>query len=370
MRVRVLVSVLGIALVAIPLGAAELGPALREALEARGLDPATVVDPLGVTPEMAEWARAVTRGNCSQLARLHRLQVALFDPGQFPFEYDRSLNLTAAEAFHQRRGNCLAFTVLFVALGRSVGVPVQLYRAERVLRVAREEDLVVLNRHVVAGLPLAAAIKVFDFQVDSEIAYGHFEPLPDRSASAMYHTNIGVRLLRDGDLDPARRHLEIATLLDPALASAWVNLGVARRRGGDVEGAMSAYAQALVAEPGNASALTNIASIHRAAGREGEARAALAAAAQEGSTAFSLVSLADIQLARGELDDARRSLLRARRSGGAFPEVYEGLARWAELDGRLDKAQEFRQRAAELRQGQGLPATEPKTIVAAKGATR
>src|SRR6187399_815490 len=90
-------------------------------VEALGLPVEAVIDPFEVTPEMTAFAREATRFAPSPLDKLEALQRALVDPS-FGFAYDKDATLTAAEVFALRRGNCLAFTALFVGLARSVGI--------------------------------------------------------------------------------------------------------------------------------------------------------------------------------------------------------------------------------------------------------
>ncbi len=322
----------------------------RSEVRARGLDPEEVVYPFAATPEMASWARAVTSQASGELGTLRRLQQVLFDPGQFDFTYDENINLTAEQAFAERRGNCLSFTSLFVALSRTLGYRTFLVSVDRVLDVAKEESLVIVNRHVVAGFTQAGTMHLFDFYISSEVPYVRHVIVDDVAASAMFAVNRGSMRLQHGDVAGSRSLFEQAARLAPNLAAAWINLGVARRRAGDVEGAFAAYQKALVADPGNPSALTNLAYLYTQLGRSDEARTALDAAAEGPSSPFSLIALADTEMARGDLESAHKHLRRARRGFRPVPETYEALARWARRAGRGRLAERYKVRAEELRQ--------------------
>ena len=315
----------------------------------RGLDPERVVDPFETTEAMRSFARTAARGASDNVDRLNGLQRALFNSDEFPFQYDPSVTLTAGEAFEQRRGNCLSFTVLFVSLARSLDIETHLMAVNRVRSVEKDDDLVVINHHVVAGFLDGGALYIFDFQDDVETLLGQYQMIDDVTASGMYHSNIGARMLRNGNVPAAREHLEIAVLLAPQFPGAWINLGVARGRMGSVEGALGAYEQALQLEPGNASALTNIAAVHSREGRFEAARAALLAAASGTESPYALVALADVELQRGDLDGALEFLRKARRIGRDVPEVWEALSRWARLSGNDRKEERFGDKASELR---------------------
>lgn len=320
------------------------------AVRARGVDPSRVVYPFATTPEMERFAREATGGAVAPLPRLAALQMALFDTRSFPFEYDAPVTLTPPESFAARRGNCLSFTVLFVALARSLGYPVQLYSVQRILGVHKAESLVIVNRHVVAGFRHAGRLYVYDFSRFKKEFVGRHVPVDDVAVAGLFHTNLGAARLQAGDLEGAREQLLIATRLAPRFGGAWVNLGVVERSRGDLDAAFAAYEHALKVEPGNASALTNIAYLYSSLGREDEARAALAAAARGRTSPYSLVALADIEMGRGNLKAAGRLLGKARRAAqGRIPEVYEAMARLAALRGDARAEQRYRVRAYGIR---------------------
>ena len=143
----------------------------------------------------------------------------------------------------------MSFTALFVALSRSLGMPTFLVAVTRQPEVIKENGLVVVNRHVVAGYRQASRVFIYDFYFNSIDPRHHRQVIDDVAASAMYHTNLGGLAIRQDNLDEAVHHLEIATAVSPRWAPAWVNLGVSHARLGDLDAALEAYQMALVAEP-------------------------------------------------------------------------------------------------------------------------
>jgi Flp pilus assembly protein TadD len=320
-------------------------------VRAAGLSPAAVIHPFDVSPEMEQWAAEVVAASGARTAKeiLDAIQAALFDDQTFDFAYADNVTLTASKAFSQRHGNCLTFTVLFVALARSVGVDATLVSVQKVPSFHRADDLVVVNRHVVAGHRTPTAWVLYDFFQTTTAPYIHQRTIPDVQASAMVHNNIGGMELRSGNQPEALRHMLLTVQLAPDWASGWVNLGVVQRRGGDQERAFASYSRALSLEPNNASALTNMAVIYRAQGRSDEARAALAAAARRTKNPFTLVALADMEIANGNYDQARVHLRRARWWFRDEPAVFEALARLERAEGRDQEARRAMSRAEELR---------------------
>ncbi|HOC44194.1 MAG TPA: tetratricopeptide repeat protein [Thermoanaerobaculales bacterium] len=319
-------------------------------VERRGVDSSAAVYPFTTTPEMERWVLEALQGRLSDGAgsQLKSIQQALFSP-DFAFSYDADLTLTAAEAFATRRGNCLSFTAMFVAMARSVGIRAFLMSVQRQPEVDRDGSLVVVNRHVVAGHRLSSSeVGIFDFYVTSAGPYIQQRLIDDVTATAMYHTNLGGDAIRRGDLDAAVRHLGIATALAPEWAPGWVNLGVARYRLGDTEGAFADYQRALEAEPDNASALANMAFIYREQGRLVEAELALRAAAHQTTNPFTLIAMADAEMMRQQWGAAARYLRKARWWYRDEPEVYKARARLARKTGDPAAAERNQRRAAEL----------------------
>ena len=336
--------------------------AWRQAVAELDIDATEVVYPFHLTDEMAAWAEEMTLGHHTQMpeVKLEILQHAFFDGGEFEFHYDVVRTLTAEEAFGARHGNCMSFTSLFIALSRSLGLRTFLVSVRRQPEVMKDGGLVVVNRHVVAGFRAPNKVHLFDFYVTNTSPHVTQRVLDDLEASAIYHTNIGGAAIRAGDPEEAVRNLEIAVVLAPRWAPAWVNLGVARTRLDKTEEAFSAFQRALEVEPGNSSALVNLAKIYREQGRAEEADTAMRAAAESTRNPFTLIAMADAEMVRGDFDSAGRYLRRARWWYGKEPEVYLALSRLAKLDGEEGKAKKFAKRAMDLQLKSMKESEEPQ----------
>lgn len=326
--------------------------AWQDEVEKRGLDPDEVVYPFHASAEMIAWAEEVMRATrgLEPYQRLSSLQQAMFDGANFDFLYDDARTLTAAKAFSARRGNCLSFTALFVALSRCVGIPTTLLEVRRDPTVVRDDDgLVVISRHVVAAYRSGGGVFVYDFNLSSESPVTGGAVIDDIQASAMYHGNLGGAALRDDDFEAALRNLEITTRLVPDWAVGWVNLGVTLSRLGRIDEAFLAYRRALDIDPGNASALNNMSILYRNLGRTAEARVALRAAVEQTESPYTLLAMADSEMLHGNNREAEKYLKKARRWYPREPEVYDGLARLARRMGDTGREERYLRRARELR---------------------
>lgn len=285
-----------------------------------------VTNPLMTTVGMREEAMRMA-GNGTPTERLAKLQRGLFDSASFPFTYLNRGTFTAAEAFHRRQGNCLSFTNLFVAMARSLGVPVTTALVMRSQGSEQEGDLIVVNTHVVAVLSYAGGTATYDFDLSRPRQPTALKVLDDMWITALYLNNRGADELRASHPEAARELFENAVRLAPEFAPAWGNVGVARRRAGDINGALDAYAQALLLDPGNPTILTNLAALHRSLGREREAQRALAAARLSEASPHVLLVRGDIEMAKGKVREAISLYRTARRRGPELVEPWIALAR-------------------------------------------
>jgi tetratricopeptide (TPR) repeat protein len=301
----------------------------EEEVRARGIDPREVPNPLQVTETMRKEAERLAGWGTNE-RRLEQLQLALFDQGEFPFSYEIRTTLTAAEAFHRRQGNCLSFTNLFIALGRSIGVPVSMGLVLRVRSSEKEGDLIVVNNHVIALYNTEGSRRYYDFDRSRRERPADLRELDDLWITALYLNNRGADELRAGHPEAAQKFFGNAVKLAPGFGFAWGNLGVARRRLADVDGALEAYRRALELDPENPTILSNLSGMFRSLGRDDEARTALEAARMSGASAHVLIVRGDVELSQGRIDDALKFYRKARRMAPNLPDAYVAIAR-AEL---------------------------------------
>lgn len=299
----------------------------EQEIRKRGVDPSRVPNPLATSEPMRLTAESLTGDHGSSLDRLRRLQASLFDSVAFPFRYAGRETLTAAEAFFRREGNCLSFTNLFVAMARSMGLPVTTALVKRSRASERDGDLIVVNNHVVATFDWNTKAEFFDFDQRRHEPPTRFYPLDDIWITALYLNNKGADELRAGRPDIAIRFFDDAVRLAPEFAPAWGNVGVARRRLGDIDGALGAYQTALSLEADNPTILNNLSSLYRALGRTKEAENALAAANLTLASPHVLIVRGDLELTQGRASAAKRLYTRARRLGPTLPDPLIALAR-------------------------------------------
>jgi tetratricopeptide (TPR) repeat protein len=331
--------------------AGERDDAWSKAVARRGIDPADVENPIAVTLEIKSAAQMLAGGGSGTVDRLRRLQRALFDESRFTFDYEAGLTQTATEALRSRHGNCVAFTNLFIAMARSLGLRVNAGYIEPPGHGDRRGDLVYLSTHVVALHQLHDRFVVFDFYRTGERAKTNISLLSDLELAALYLNNRAVDALAAGDYALAERRLDAVLKLAPEFAAAQGNLGVLRRRRGDVSGALAAYRRALELAPRNPAILGNLAALYVGLGREREAKAALELADLSIATPYTILARGDLEAVDGRVDDALRFYRRAARLDPTIPDPLVSIARLARASGRLDLARRFAERAVRLDPG-------------------
>jgi len=315
----------------------------RVEVRRHGVDPATVVDPLAVTDEMRRAAEQAV-GEGRTIERLHQLQQFLFGD---EFAYEPRGTYTAIEAFRRGRGNCVSFTVLFIAMSRSLGIPMRAALLRPVLKTEQAGDLIIVNNHLVAVYENWSDPRVFDFYLRQQWATTDLQFVDDLWLTAIYTNNLGAAELIAGNAAGAVADLEAAIRLAPRFLAPYGNLGLARRQLGDERGALAIYEAALKIDPGYSPILNNLAALYATTGRDREARDVLAGS-NSGRAPYLLLLKGVFAARDGRPARALRYYRRAARDGPRLPEPLVAIARIQLELGRRDEARRALARALAL----------------------
>jgi tetratricopeptide (TPR) repeat protein len=192
---------------------------------------------------------------------------AMQKQGLFALDYSSSTTRTVSETFHERRGNCLSFTMLFIELARAVGLHARYQLVEVPPHWNHEGDLVVIANHVNAVIEsrfqhdLIIDFNYADFRGDYPM-----HKIDDAYASALYYTNLGAEALLKRDFPTSFVLLREALSFHDNISEPWVNLGVLYGRLGHYDYAEAAYLRALAADPRERSAVANLVGVYTALG--------------------------------------------------------------------------------------------------------
>jgi len=227
-------------------------------------------NPLDLNPEMRAFLDARVDRSLPPYQRLEALVSAVFQDPQLNFAYSTETQ-TAIETFQSRKGNCLSFTILFIALARHLNLDARFREVEIAPTWSKAGSFVNLAQHVNAAVfigGLAYAIDVYPGVNPLEIGG---QVVPDARGIAHYFNNKGVDELGFGNFADAEMYLRKALELDPQTVPVWINLGAARNQAGNLGEAERYYRKALELEPRNSAAMSNLANLCEMTGRTNEA---------------------------------------------------------------------------------------------------
>jgi Flp pilus assembly protein TadD len=197
--------------------------------------------------------------------RMQALIAALEGRGMFSLEY-AEVTRTARDTFHDRQGNCLSFTMLFVTLARAVGLPAS-YQSVVVPPSWSNDGQVVVANHVNTAVTTGRGEEtIVDFNIRPYQSDHRSRRVSDSYALGLFYTNLGAEAILRSDHAAALVYLREAVRVRPDIAGVWINLGVLYARHGRYEHAEAAYLRALDVDSDEPSALTNLALVYQALG--------------------------------------------------------------------------------------------------------
>ena len=288
----------------------------------------------------------------SEQRRLEAVVDFIFKPSGLGLTYDADATHTVAEAYQTRRGNCLTFTLLAVALAREAGLNAYGQAMENTLAWRLDGGVVYRTNHVNAGIAVDQRRFSVDVAQDSVLTQKPPEKIADGRLLAMYYNNRAAELSGAGRASEATPYMTMSLQLDPGYASSWSNAGVLLARSGDVTAAERSYRRALEIDPTHSATLFNIAGLYQ---RSGDAAKANVYRRQ-----LDTVQLKDpfhqfqIALDNEKKGDYPRAVQHYRRAIAIHPREHRfhyGLARAYLQSGELRRADRALTRAHELSAG-------------------
>jgi Tetratricopeptide repeat/TPR repeat/Transglutaminase-like superfamily len=238
-----------------------------------------IVIPFEIDDEILQLAREATRNASTDDDRVRGIVDAITSLAGFSISYDWLSNKTAKEVFRGGKGNCLAYTNLFVGMARAVGIDAVYADVMFSERVTREAEIVVKSTHITAAVTLGSGLTLIDFTKTPERKYTAFKAIDDLEAIANFYNNQGFLYgyfteRGDVDFDPLEKELEMYRLaleILPTFQRARNNLGVALRRRGRIDEAIEQYKLAIKQDPKYVEAHSNLGTAYLRQGRTEEA---------------------------------------------------------------------------------------------------
>jgi Flp pilus assembly protein TadD len=166
--------------------------------------------------------------------------------------------------FRLRRGNCLSFSNMFLAMARSVGLEALYQEVDIPPDWTFQNDVFLLNRHVNVSVDLGSlGPHVVDFNIDDFKSSYDMREISDSRARAHYFNNMGVESMQAGDTASALGYFRTAIAEnDRQFSPAWTNLGTLYARNGHPSYAEAAYLLALKVDDEDLVAMSNLAGFY------------------------------------------------------------------------------------------------------------
>jgi tetratricopeptide (TPR) repeat protein len=303
-------------------------------------------------PLRQELRERVTERSRVKERRMELLADYLFKPEGLGITYEHDATYTVAEAYQQRKANCLTFTLLTVALAREAGLEAYGQDVSEALVWRQDEHATYRTTHVNAGVKVDQ--RRFTIDVASDQVLSRYPPnrIEDVRLLAQYYNNRSAELMVRGELKAALAHSQQSLKLDPGYPASWNNAGVLHMRNAQVTEAQAAYQHALSLDPRQASALANLSNLYERIGakaKERELRQRLEDV--QSKNPFHQFLLATEFERTGQLRLAIKHYKRAVRLHYPEHRFHFGLARTYFLMGKPQTAQKWLQLARELSTG-------------------
>jgi Flp pilus assembly protein TadD len=226
----------------------------------------SIDDAFKLDDDMHQFVRQIGDTNDAS-AKVIRLLQAMRQRGLFSLEYNEAVTQTVSGTFHEHRGNCLSFTMLFIALAREAGLHARYQLVDVPPQWNLDSDLVVIANHVNAVIDQKDGHDlVVDFNKANFRENYPTRKIDDAYAASLFYTNLGAEAMIKRDYPDSFTLLREAIRARPDVASPWVNIGVLYGRQGRLDYAEAAYLRALQIAPQERSALANLAGIYEALG--------------------------------------------------------------------------------------------------------
>ncbi|WP_394000087.1 tetratricopeptide repeat protein [Luteimonas sp. WGS1318] len=229
---------------------------------------------MAISPELRQAFRAaVTDRSTSPNVRLDLMMAFLFDTQNgLGMQYDHAATYTVDQAFRTGKANCLAFTLLTLALAREAGLDAYAQQIDDVLSWRQENLHLVRTNHVNTGVRVQQRRYTIDVASSEILTRTPPHAISDDALLAIYYSNRAMELAIDGRYADAAPYMAVSLALDPASANGLNNAGVVASRRGDIAAAEDHYRAALERNAEHWGALANLAQLYERQGDTARAR--------------------------------------------------------------------------------------------------
>jgi len=165
-------------------------------------------EPLRVSPQVRSLVREKVGYAGNEKSRLLRLVRFMGEADGLGFQYQTQSSLTAEKAFAARRGDCMSYANLLVALARTLDVPVRYVRITQLPVTWEAGGRFFESSHMAVALGRDASwdqavIVDFGNVHTSPWRFSLYDDVPDDQAFVLFQNNVAVQRLLAGDVTAA-----------------------------------------------------------------------------------------------------------------------------------------------------------------------
>ena len=307
------------------------------------------VDLLALSPEMIAFLDEHVDRDGKQTERLAQLVYAIIGEERFVLAYDDSTR-TAQSTFQDRRGNCISFTNMFVAMARNLDLDASYQEVTMPPDWSMTGQTFRFSQHINALVGMNNALsRVVDFNTYSIGVHEDSREISDQRARAHYFNNIGVEHMLAGETNLAYANFRESLREDRTFSSSWVNLGVLHRREAYPGYAEASYLEAMEYDKSSLMAMSNLANLYTEEGRTELAEHYLAKVKlHRMSNPFYRYELANAAFAEGDYKTAINNLKYAIRKRKDQDQFYFLLSLSYLMSGEKETAKRWMEKAEEV----------------------
>ncbi len=198
--------------------------------------------------------------------RLYKLPEFLFSKDGLNLKYDAYATHTVTESYQTRKINCLAFTILAVALAREAGLNIYPQQINRVMAWNLDGNVVIQSMHANAIVDLHDRKFMLDILASRPSRPMTDYRITDEHLLAIFYGNRAAELLIHGRLQEALIWQQVALRHDQQDATLWNNAGLLQERMGDHKTAEAYFLKSAQMDPKLTTPLSNLIALYRSTG--------------------------------------------------------------------------------------------------------
>jgi len=233
-----------------------------------------LVNPFALDDDIKSEVAAEIGFGGTPVNRVRRIIRYLNDKGYINFKYQANMSLTAVDAYHAKKGDCLSYTNLFLGIARYLKVPVYFIHVSEARAYYEQDGMFFVSSHMavgygggIAGQTQSPYTVVVDFTREvSDWRLWIYEAVDDTSAFALFYNNVAVDHMVTGDVAYANKLLTFLLQRTPRVKELYNNLAVLRMREGRYDQALALLQKGLALFPNFQSFYTNAILAARGAG--------------------------------------------------------------------------------------------------------